>query len=501
MQKVISTIRRKIFLSIIFIAAAVLGIFVFTACSDEINEDTFRARGYKVAVTYDFQGGLVNGSDHVRILVKENSKIPAPRRGVGGVGVPGMSKYSFRGFYLAQTDENGNVVRDENGNIVITDTAWDFDNDTVADKDITLCAKWWDNYIVVLHYGDNYKLSTEIDLARNTDGTPVTLNSSSLRVQNVTFLSYNLIKGSTDSATAVEKFPYEFTGDAVPKGDDLKIHVWGESLDGIYVLVRNASDLSIASVGTQTNYYLLNDVDMNGAVYDDEDSTTKIPKSYGGKFIGNGHIISNFTMNMKTLDRSYINFGLFRSLESGAEITDVTFKDVKLSCETSDTSIKNYYLGLLAGECDAKATVKNVNFVSSKPGGSQFEYLLGVGIDLSKLKIADDLLIANKPASVVLPGCAATDITRVKSTGVITDDKEYTLYVKYTEDNGTIVLAEDAIYKLTQINSQGNYSSKRISKIEYVGNNKYVLTRIDGSVYDVTFTVNNSSLSATMIKR
>ncbi|MDE6294224.1 MAG: hypothetical protein K2L88_06360, partial [Clostridiales bacterium] len=281
----------------------------------------------------------------------------------------------------------------------------------------------------------------------------------------------------------------------------LNIDVWGNSLTGKYVLVRSARDLSISSVSEQTNYYLLNDIDMAGAKYNDETSSTKLPKSYSGKFVGNGHTISNFSINMKALDRSYANFGLFRTLERGAEITDVTFNNVNLSFDLSDSSITNYYVGMLAGQSSEGVVVKNVNITASEQGNSLFEYLVGVGVDKTKLNIAADLLIAQKPASVELSGCAATNVKRIASVGVVTADEEYILYVKYTEDNGTIVFGEDAIYKLAQKSKNGGYSEKTISSTEFVGENKFVLTRLGNNVFDVTFTVNNGELSATMVKR
>ncbi len=498
MQKIVSTKRRKIVLSILIALVATLGIFVFAACSDDINEDTIKKRGYKVAVTYDFQGGTVNNKGSVRLLVKEDSRLPAPSKSGGGVGIPGKAGYSFKGFYLAETDEDGNVVRDADGNIIVSDTEWKFETGTVADKDVTLCAKWWDNYNVVLHYGKDYANTTNIDLPRTVDGKATSLYESAFRVKDYTFLSYNFVKNSTEDATALSKFPYDFSTVA---GDSLEIDVWGQSLDGNYQLVKEARDLSISSVGEEANFYLLNDIDMKDAGYDDEKSSTKIPKVYRGKFIGNGHTISNFTMKMKALDRTYENFGMFRMLESGAEITDVTFKDVKLSYEVSNTDITRYHVGIIAGQCAAGAVVKNVNITSSSSDGSTFEYLIGVGVDKNSLDIADDLLVAQKNASAVIEDCSVTNVKVFKSAAVITADQEYTLYVKYTEDNGTILFDKDAIYKLAQKSKNGGYSSKTISSTELVEENKYVLTRIDKSVYDVTLSVDNNVISATMIKR
>ncbi|MDE7107846.1 MAG: hypothetical protein K2O39_05930, partial [Clostridiales bacterium] len=142
--------------------------------------------------------------------------------------------------------------------------------------------------------------------------------------------------------------------------------------------------------------------------------------------------------------------------------------------------------------------VNNVNFITSEQGKNTFEYMIGVGVESNRLIVADDMLIAQKPASVVLQNCAATGVKYVHSTAVITADKEFTLYVKYTEENGVIRLGSDAIYGLSQKNNSGGYDEKRIKEYSYVSVNKYQLTRLR-YVYDIEFTIENDEISATMV--
>lgn len=498
MQKVVYTKRRKLVLFILVAVVALLGIFVFAACSDEVTEADFKAKGYTVAVTYDFQGGIYNNKTYTRLLVKPDSKLPVPNSDKGGVRIPSKDGYSFKGYYLPKTDADGNVMKDGNGNVIVSDNAWDFNNYIVADKDITLYAKWWDNYVVVLKYGKDYGQEKEISLQRNQDGSPFSLSSTPLKVDNYTFLSYNLVEGSENADTELKDFPYELQSSAF--NQDGKMYVWGKSLDGNYILVRTASDLRISSVGENTNYYLLDDIDMNGAAYDNDNDKNKnqIPKSYRGKFVGNGHTISNFKMTLRTPDPSYDSFGLFRTLENGAEITDVTFKDITLSYDLSNANIQSYYLGMLAGQSSAGVVVKNVNFTTSEQGNNIFEYMIGVGVGKDNLNIAGDMLIAQKPTSVTLQGCAATGIKYVHSTAVVTADKEFVLYVKYTDNDGVITLGKDAIYGLAQNNGNGGYDEKRIKEYSHVSDNKYQLTRLR-YVYDIEFTIENGEISATMV--
>ncbi|MDE6201189.1 MAG: InlB B-repeat-containing protein [Clostridiales bacterium] len=498
MQKVVSTKRRKLVLSILLVVLAALGIFVFAACSDDVTEETFKNKGYKVSVTYDFQGGTYNNKTYTKILIKPNSKLPEPNSDSGGVRIPSRSGYSFKGFYLPETDADGNVVKDSNGNVIVSDTPWDFANGTIENNDITLYAKWWDNYKVVLHYGSDYSKSKEISLQRNRDGSPTNLSASTLRVDNYTFLSYNFVQDSENADTALNEFPYKWNSTAFNESDVMD--VWGKSLDGNYVLVRSADDLHIAYVGETTNYYLLDDIDMGGATYDNDIDKNKnqIPKTYRGKFVGNGYTISNFKMTLRAADQSYDSFGLFRSLGDGAEITDVEFKDITLSYDLSNANIQTYYLGMLAGQSSANVVVNNVTFTTSEQGANTFEYMIGVGVTNDNVKIADDMLIAQKSASTVLQQCSVAGVKYVRSVAVVTADQEFVLYVKYNDDDGVITLDEDSIYALAQKNSAGVYEEKRIKEIEYIGTNKYKLTRLI-YVYDIEFTINNGNISATMV--
>lgn len=494
MQKVISSICRKLVLSIVLIALGALGVFVFSACSDDANV----LKDYPISVTYDFQGGMVNSKTSVLVRVKENSKIPALHEGKGGLSAPIKSGYSFKGFYLAETDADGNVVLDKDGNISVTDTEWDFANDRVKDRSITLCAKYWDNYKVVLHYGDNYSQQTEIDLKRNIDGSPNVLIKNSLTVENVTFLSYNLVKDSTSVATALKEFPYTFATSAFVNN---KVDVWGKSLNGKYQVIQSAEDLYISSDSDTANYYLLNDIDMGGKKYSDEDAYFKLPKYYSGKFIGNGHTISNFTLNLSALDPSYNSFGLFRTLQDGAEIRDVTFDNVTLSYKLNQT-VPRYYLGMLAGQCEAGVVIEGVNVTSSKQDGSTLEYMIYEGVTKDSLVIADDLLIAEKHSSVEPQDCTVSDVKRVASTTVITEDKEYMLYVKYAEVDGVITFSKGAIYDLALKDPDGNtYSTVMIVDQDQTDGNTFELTRLGGTEYVVQFTVSGSDISATMVRK
>lgn len=500
MQKVVYSKRRKLVLCILIAVLSALGIFVFTACAHDYTEADYKAMGFTVAVTYDFQGGTYKKQKTARILIKPNSKLPD----LSIENTPSREGYSFKGFYLPKTDANGKVEKDANGKVIVSDEAWDFDNRTIGDKDLTLYAKWWDNYKVNLHYGIDKETKEDyvkqISLPCNRDGSPTALKADALNVDGYTFVSYNLVENSTNEETALMEFPYAFNETAF--SDKRSIEVWSEWLEGEYILVRSKDDLTISTVNETTNYYLLADIDMEGSAYDNDGDMqkTKIPKYYSGRFVGNGHTISNFKMTLRAVDRTYDSFGLFRTLRDGAEITDVTFDNVAVSYYLSNANIQSYYLGLLAGQSSGKVNVKNVKFTSSGEGQNIFEYMIGIGVTNDCINIADDMLIAQRSDSTTLQNCSVSEVKHFYSSAVITADAEFALYIKYTEEDGIITLGKDAVYGLAQKFNDGRYYESIYKGYKHVDANKYNLTLISLTdiVYDIEFTIADGVISATM---
>ncbi len=498
MQKFVSTISRKIFLPIIVLALGAFGFIVFTACSDDsMNESMLINRGYKVVVTYDFQGGKVADAETITVRVKENSRIPEPSSTGSGVGIPSKPGYSLRGFYFARIDEGGLPVTDADGNVIPSDIECDFDTFKVSDTNITICAKWWDNYKVDLHYGNNYEKTERINLSRSRDGQPIGLTSTALSVRNYTFISYNLIKNG-DESTRIKEFPYKMTSEQFEQSDDrLTADIWGESIDGVYQLIRTEKDFTLASAKADTNYYLLNDIDLKNAEYDDADTsnTSKLPKSYNGKFVGNGHKISNFTVKMMPLDRTYGNFGLFRALDSNAEISDVTFEGVTVSFDISNTEIQHYNLGMLAGQMYSGAAVKNVNISGT------FVYQTAIGIEDNSLSLSQDLLIGYKSDDAVIENSRVVQVQKILPETVFTQDGQYRVNILYTDDGSGGFTVSD-IYLFAEKRTTSGYSNKRIYGIEKNAENNFTVSVRDGrdlKDYDMVFNVSgNGEFSVTV---
>ena len=58
-----------------------------------------------------------------------------------------------------------------------------------------------------------------------------------------------------------------------------------------------------------------------------------LPATYSGQFLGRNHTISNLVVTAKASGPRDSNFGLFNIIDSGANISDVTFENVTFGYE------------------------------------------------------------------------------------------------------------------------------------------------------------------------
>lgn len=508
MQKTVLTKRRKLFLSIVLSALALFGLFGLVACSNNVTVEDIKNLGFPVTVQYDYQGGESNNKQSVTILVAENSKIPSARNDQGAIGIPLKTGYSFKGFNLAVLDEDGKPVLDENNKMIPSDTEWNFETDRVTDKDVYLCATYWDNYKITLHYGSGTTddITRSFDISRTQDGNPNKLFESNLKVENYTFLSYEF--DGAEGRKVIDKFPYDLkSADFEKSTDKLTAHVYGDAIKGNYSVIRTANDLLGAPIGEEVNYYLLNDIDLEGAEYNDQTAYTKLPKVYSGKFVGNNHKISNLTLNLDTLDTTYTDFGLFRSLGGKAEITDVTFENVVINTDLSDKTVTAYNLGMLAGQVSGGAKVNNVTITTAEESEENLcalSYKLSVGVEPKTVNVASDLTVAVKSESSTVD-CTVKKVDMVVSDAVYSSDEQIAIYVTYRIRDGVATLVDTAeydapIYGLAIKNSAGRYSSKSIRKVDKIDDNHFVVEQTTDARLDVTFTIDGATISATIVQ-
>lgn len=490
------SIRRKLLLPIITVGIAVLCALLFTACAERYSLSDLE-KEYPVRVIYDYMGGKDTNDQTTRHLqVKENSYLPAPASSAG-VPIPTRDGYSFKRYVVAQTDEDGKVISDANGRPIPTEREWNFKSDRVADKAVTLCAEWWENFKVNYKYGADYSLTKTVGrVSRNVDGTPASAVIRSIfDIEGYTALSYNLVQGGGED-TELKTFPYSFKAEDF--AEDNTVTVYGETLDGEYTVVRTASDLSLVTYGEDKNIYLLNDIDLriNGKNRVYTDRTDGLPRTYNGKFYGNGHKISGFTLNLSTINISYTNFGLFRSLGPNAEIKDVTFEDFKLDYSIGKISGVEINIGMLAGSVERGAIVDNVRFA----GNSTYQYNIEVGVEHDSLTHESTLFGTGEENGEITDVTIADTVEIVLSDAVYSSDADhrFIVYVNYTEDGDTVKIT--GAYAIAEKNSSGSYSPRTCVEYNKITDTTYEFVRRANKLftYSIELSVIGKDISASV---
>ena len=111
-------------------------------------------------------------------------------------------------------------------------------------------------------------------------------------------------------------------------------------------------------------YILTTDIDLSGETF----TTAVINRYFGGHFDGNGHIISNITINTAGAGNDYL--GLFSSIS--ASVGDLGIKNINITGGDNSSS-----LGGLCGN-NYKGTITNCYATGSVTGGDYSEYLGGL---------------------------------------------------------------------------------------------------------------------------
>jgi uncharacterized repeat protein (TIGR02543 family) len=154
--------------------------------------------------------------------------------------------------------------------------------------------------------------------------------------------------------------------------------------EGNYIKVRNPSDLK---VGTKYGFFDqdLSDQPINGYIFEADIDLAGVSftasDNFSGKIIGNGHTISNLQISVtsRKIDTDLEKFaGLAKHME-GAVISDLTFKDAKLTLQVNPGI--RVTGGLLAASASG-VTLNNCRFVgltisSGKSDDGQTAYQLG----------------------------------------------------------------------------------------------------------------------------
>lgn len=315
---------------VIFAFALCVSAFTLAGCSQHrLMQEDLVEMGYVHEVVFDLAGGKIGEREQSILQVKDNSYLPEPGS-TPLIAAPVREGYTLNAYYRGEKDENGNITYGER---------WDFATDRVS-SDITLYAKWNENYSLVVHYGENFSLSKTFNVSQTSEGEakPVT----SLNLSDVTVIAYYADKEKTQPVT----LPYTPPCTAEKPQCD----IYADTLAGNWKIVDSADDFSIYAA---TNVYLAADVDFGG-------EEISFPDTYSGKFYGNGFKLSNFKVVRELKGKYDVSAGIFNELSDNAEIRDVTFENVVLEVSLTNPIVTDYYAGMLAGRAGENVALTNV---------------------------------------------------------------------------------------------------------------------------------------------
>ena len=356
---------------------------IFTSCSYGSNpEETKKQEGYSCCVTYDANGGTF-GSNSTRTyaLVKENSLTPAPgyvdSKTKATVKVPTRRNYQLvaeakddndddtndeaigsKSWFVAKTDENGNVVYEGEGEdkvpVLLSNEPWDFGKDRVT-EDITLVAQWSEVFRYVLYLTEqNEKGEKELKELRTYTVAPGDTIADKLydkengslvrradyirvKVANYTFLDFYM----DESLTAPLDVNYVHPGrreveiteiNPETKQEETKtvttntVEIYVKYLAGKYDFISNKN---VKTLNQASKWYLLEDID-----YAAVETPWTVLSSFSGSIYGNGYTIRNLTVEsvVKKPSGQYMAHSIFGRMNGTVE--DLTLENVTLKLRT-----------------------------------------------------------------------------------------------------------------------------------------------------------------------
>ncbi len=316
---------KKIFYGLILL----FGLFL-VSCKD--SKESYKDKGYTSTVQFDFNGGILTNAvtditNSIKYAFEPNSYICDPTELPNCV----LKKqgFDFLGWY-----KDADLTE-----------PWDFKKDKIT-EDIVLYAKWGTKivYSYTLAYVD--EAGTEQSLYTYTVEAKDTF-SDFLSKANTRegYTAYGFFKDKNLTSPWDVAFQH-------PGGEEsLDVKVYVRYIKGTYTLVSTLEELNSAT----GSIYLLNDINCNG-------QALKFAREFSGTLEGNGHTISNFTIEAQ--NRAILRYSIFSSLLDGASIQNVTFDGATILLPTK--TVRELSIAGLAGEASGNVTISNVEVKNSK---------------------------------------------------------------------------------------------------------------------------------------
>lgn len=359
------------------IVCLLMSVFCFTGCQDPSNHDG------KIKIMYELEGGIYQNCTLPIVHYypeKENGSLQIVDPSTLTGSSIDKAGYTLEGWYEVKSTNNGEAVYENK---------WDFENDFVTGKEITLYAKWVKNIKLaydVCYYDENgnvkvlgsypvkdgEKFEDYANYAKKRDGyTPLNYCDKDGNLWDSTFKH--------------------------PGGDkDLTIQVFVNYIKGDFAIVKTAKEL-LNSVNE--NIYLLNNIDLEGQSINFN--------NYKGIFMGNGYTISNFKIYYDATRNGLIEdfadpnnkslaISLFGNIEN-ATIENVNFENVTVEIKTKLSTTYKIYVAPICTS-STNSTIKNVKFTGEF---SVIEVPEGFNIEENMILVAEQIYYKKDDKSVI----------------------------------------------------------------------------------------------------
>ena len=379
--------KQKIKILTLFILSAIVAVFA-TGCADNATPyETNNKDNYTVSVKYDANGGsfttntsVIVDSFNLNELNKNNDSsvqiaLLSPDNSKRGNDAFTVTKngYFLAGWYkqrIESTDSNGDVIYtyaekwDFDDDTLSIDTAKEYSSDTPV---LTLYAAWIPMFKIEFYSIDSGELVDTIKIDP-TEKTELSLPVWSEETGAIDMFDFPKREGYTYSKAYLDAdATQELTGltithpgsvdleTATAQNDVLKLYVdWQE---GEWYRIYNAEQM-IESASLKGNYEICADLDFANEIW----PTSFMYGNFEGVIKGNGHIIKN--VEFSQTNNSKVNAGLFGYLTETANISDLTFENIKFTIKSGTRKVGTNY-GLFAGTISEKASISNVKILSS----------------------------------------------------------------------------------------------------------------------------------------
>ncbi|MBQ7788557.1 MAG: hypothetical protein IJ398_02770 [Clostridia bacterium] len=416
--------NRKI--KILIVALMILLVAVFVAsCSDNPYENNDE-NGYTVSVKFDANGGafttnttrITYSYDISKLKTNKNGKkeisLIAPEdedNGKSGTFTASNPGYFLAGWYTERTpltDENGKEIE----GAYKYSGRWDFENGkleidpnkthTSSESVITLYAGWIPEFAYEFYDVDSGKKVGDYKFNPVLTDSTLVVPTWDAETGTLTMGKFPKVTGKTLEKIYFDKAGENNVSDKVThhgtydldnltsENGIMKLYI--DYKDGEWYKIYNLSQF-LTNASTNGSYEIYADLDFNEVVW----PSVFTSGTYTGKIIGNGHTISN--VSIEQTDKSNIYFGMFGQLASKASIENLNITGAKLTI-AGGSRFHDAGFGLLAGSIASETTLTGVTVTESKvvidPADLGFLYddyslglLCGIGYENTNIDVSD----------------------------------------------------------------------------------------------------------------